>query len=178
MLLSFSQKQSALPPTRRASLRKLSTRLRAFTIIEAVVAMGIVAIAYGMTTQGLLFMNRAAAFSRLRTSARIIVERNILTALSIPYSGAIAPAILAPTAAGGAVYDDDGGGDNLVDLMVQDTGGPVIVRGTLTRIVTLTTTSLDTPNPATDIRKVTFRLNYTYAGRNFSYEITTYRSRS
>ncbi len=172
MLLSFSQKQSTSPPTHRASLRKLAPRLRAFTIIEAVVAMGIVAIAYGMTTQGLLFMNRAAAFSRLRTSARIIVERNILTALSIPYSGAIAPAILALTSASGTVYDDDGGGDNLVDLMVQDTGGPVLVWGTLTRIVTAITNTADA-----DIRRVTFRLDYTYARRNFSYEITTIRSR-
>lgn len=134
--------------------------------------MGIMVTAYMIASQSLLFMNRAAALSRLRTNARIVVERNILQALSIPYTGTTAPGILAITSTTGDVVDDDGGGDGLIDVMTQDSTGPVLVRGTLTRIVSAVA------NPySTDIRRVTFRLDYRYGGKDYNYEITTIRAR-
>ena len=138
--------------------------------MEAVVAMGIMVTAYMIASQSLLFMNRAAALSRLRTNARIVVERYILQALSIPYTGTSAPAILGITT--GAVVDDDGGADGLTNIMTQDSTGPVLVKGTLTRIVTAVANTY-----SADIRRVTFRLNYAYAGKNYTYEISTIRAR-
>ena len=82
------------------------------------------------------------------------------------------PAILTITGSGGVVYDDDGNGDNLVNLMVQDSGGPTLINGTLTRTVT----AVSNPENA-DIRRVTFHLDYTFRGRAFSYEMTTLRTR-
>jgi hypothetical protein len=134
--------------------------------------MGIMVTAYVIASQSLLFMNRAAALSRLRTNARIVVERYILQALSVPYTGTSAPGILGITPAGGAVIDDDGGADGLTNIMTQDSTGPVLVKGTLVKFVTGIANTY-----SADIRRVTFRMNYDYAGKNYTYEITTIRAK-
>ena len=145
----------------------------AFTITEVLVASMVLLISYIALTQSFVVMNRRAAASRLLTNARVIVERNIAQALSVPFTTTAQPAILATTVAAGVTYDDDGNGDNQVNLMVQDSSGTVQIKAVLTRIVTVVA------NPeSADLRRVTFRVAYIYGAKNYTYEMTTVRART
>lgn len=136
------------------------------------VAMGVLALVLMSSITGLLNSNRQAAAYRAMTAARVIVERNIETALATTWNATSTPAILATTTTSGAVYDDDGGNDNKVNIMVQNSSSSnVLLKGTLTRIVT------DEPNPrSAPLKRVTFRINYTFRGRAYSTEMTTLRA--
>ncbi len=145
----------------------------AFTITEVLVASMVLLISYIALTQSFVVMNRRAAASRLLTNARVIVERNIAQALSVPFTTTAQPAILATTVAAGVTYDDDGNGDNQVNLMVQDSSGTVQIKAVLTRIVT----AVANPENA-DLRRVTFRVAYAYRTKNYTFEMTTVRART
>ena len=158
------------PARRLVSLRK---KLRsAFGIAEQVVAMAIVATVLVASVAGLLQSNRQAAVYRALTAARAVVERNIENALNVTYNSTATPAILATTAAGGVVYDDEGDGDNLVDIVVQDsTGTNKLIKGTLTRTVVAEAN----PQSASIIR-ITFSVTFTMRGRNYTTAMTTLRA--
>ena len=151
--------------------RPARSRATGFTIVQAMVAMGVIIICGIAGVQALALVNQKAAAMRLMTNARAVVQRNIDTALCVPFSSTIQPAILALTAPAGAVYDDDGGGDNLVNIALTRAGTDAVVRGTLTRTV-LAEANAD----GADIRRVTFRLDYAYARHTYSYEMTTLRA--
>ena len=144
----------------------------AFTLMEVVVAATLLAIICVAATQAIAITNRRAASSRLMMTARTVVERNIARALNSPFTVSQVPPMLATTAASGVTFDDDGNGDNLVNLMVQDSGGPTIITATLTRIVTAVSNAENA-----DIRQVTFRIDYTFRGRPYSYQMSTVRAR-
>jgi hypothetical protein len=143
-----------------------------FGLLEAIMAMGLIMLIALSTTQTLLVSNRNAATNRVLTAARTIVQRNLDTAMSLRFDGSTVPSVLALT--GSTVVDDDGGGDNQVNILVQKTGATqtVLVKGTLTEIVTAE------PNPPqnADIRRITFRLAYTFQRRNFTVEMTAMRA--
>ncbi|MDB6152052.1 MAG: hypothetical protein JWL90_505 [Chthoniobacteraceae bacterium] len=146
-------------------------------VLIAAVLIGMVAIG---SIQSLTLLNRDAAATRMLTNARAIVQRNIDTALSVTFTSdatSAVPAILALTSAGGAVWDDDAGNVNVVDVALQGSTGTQLVQGVLTRIVTdvAPVDAVDTLDKPV-IRKITFRLDYTYRGRPFSYSLTTMRS--
>jgi hypothetical protein len=122
--------------------------------------------------QGFLRANTQAVSSRLRTSARAVVQRNIEQALTQKFTLSVTPAILALTSPGGVTHDDDGGADNLVSICTEDGTGVATVRGTLTRTVT----PIANPNGA-DIRQITFALAYPNGGKTHSYAATTVRAR-
>lgn len=142
------------------------------TLIELLVASALIVLSIITSTSGLLSANRHASATRVFTAARAIVQRNIDTALSLTFDAAITPAILATTPTSGQVYDDDGGGDNKVQIVVQQDGGAVtMVTGTLTRTVTAQA------NPqGADIRRINFRIAYAFRGKNYSYEMSTVRA--
>jgi hypothetical protein len=162
-----------VPPTVLTS-RTLRRRRQAagLAIVEMLIAMGILAFVLLSSITGLLNANRQAAAYRAMTAARVVVERNIETALATTWNSTSTPAILATTSSSGIVYDDDGGNDSQVNLMVQNsTGSNVLLKGTLLRIV------VDEPNPRNaPLKRVTFRLNYTFRGRAYSTEMTTLRA--
>ena len=135
-------------------------------------AMGMIVVCGAGALRALIEMNRNAAAMRTLAQARAIVQRNIDSVLGVPFDASNSPAVLATTTASGSVYDDDGGGDNLVNISVGRTGIGAVVRGTLTRIVT----AQANPDNA-DIRRVTFRLTYTFGPRPYSFEMTTIRAR-
>jgi type II secretory pathway pseudopilin PulG len=143
----------------------------AFTIVEVMVAVCILMLVTSGGMAALLTINRNSASTRLFTSARAIVQRNIDNALAIPFSSSIQPAILATTS-GAVVYDDDGNGDNLVNMMVATDGVTVPVKGTLYRTV-----SVLADTSGAELRQVTFRIDYTYLRRSFSYQMATVRAR-
>jgi hypothetical protein len=120
----------------------------------------------------LLIANRFAAAGRVLTAARAVVQRNIDTALTTSFTQASTPAILATTPATGTVYDDDGGGDNTVQISVQDNNTAVVASGVLTRTVL---SYSNTDNAV--ILQVTFSLTYSYRGRTETLSMTTFRAR-
>jgi len=136
--------------------------------MTAAVLVGLVAVS---SVQAFGVLNRNAAGNRIITNARVIVQRNIDTALAVTCGKSAIPAILATTPTAGTVYDDDGGAANIVTVVLAGTGGVQLVQGTLTRIVTSVTNT-----DAADIRQITFRLNYTFRARAYAYSLTTMRA--
>jgi len=159
----------SLPLCRHAPMRR--RKLSAFTLVQVMIATGIIVIVGLASVQALMLMNRKAAAMRTLNSARSVVQRNIDTAMGVPFTTTSTPPILAITAATGAVYVDDGSTDNQVNIALLRSGSTAWLRGTLTRTV-LAETNAD----GADIRRVTFSLAYTYRGRPYSFSMTTLRT--
>jgi hypothetical protein len=56
-------------------------------------------------------------------------------------------------------------------VVLQGTAGTQLVQGTLTRIVTAVANA-----DSADIRRITFRLDYTLRGRPYTYQLSTMRA--
>ena len=143
-----------------------------FTLVQVMIATAIIVIVGLASVQALVLMNRKAATMRLLNNARAVVQRNIDTAMGVPFSTSIEPAILVTTSASGSVYDDDGGGDNLVNIALLRAGTSAWLKGTLTRIVVAETNA-----DGADIRRITFNVSYVYRGKTFTYGMTTIRNK-
>jgi len=144
---------------------------RAFTLVEIMIAVGVIAVCGLAAVQALILIDRKATAMRVMTNARAVVQRNIDTALGVPFTSTQQPAILAITSPSGTVYDEDGNGDNLVNVVFLRNGTNTLVKGTLTRIV------ISEPNAQNqDLRRITFVLNYTFRSRSYSYSMTTLRA--
>lgn len=140
------------------------------TLVEVAIGGALLALVAATAMGTLTVLNKNAVSTRIMTNGREVVQRNIEAAIATPFSTTNVPSILATTSASGSTWDDDGGGDNKVAIYT-DRSGTASVLGVLTRIVTKEPNSL-----GADIRRVTFRLNYTLYGRNLSYEMTTIRA--
>lgn len=147
-------------------------KCKAIMLAETMVAAAVLAMVIVGTSHALLIANRLAAASRVLTGARAVLQRNIDTALASTFTQSTVPAILAITPASGQSYDDDGGFDNTIQIAVQDNGTAVVASGTLTRTVVAIANADNA-----DVRKVTFRLQYTYRGRSQLLSMSTIRSR-
>ncbi|HEX8296896.1 MAG TPA: hypothetical protein VF593_11380 [Chthoniobacteraceae bacterium] len=140
-------------------------------LVQVVVAAAMVALCGGAGLRALIEINRKAAAMRILNNARAVVQRNIDTALGVPFSSSVTPPMLALTTAAGSVYDDDGGGDNLVNIVVPRNTANSYIRGTLTRTVLAETNS-----DGVDIRRITFTVSYIYGKKPYSFGMTTLRS--
>lgn len=145
------------------------------TLVEIAVSIALLGLVFVTAAGSLIGLNKHAVGTRLMTNVREIVQRNIETAVAVPFTSASVPPILVLTSTSGVNWDDGAG--NPVPIYKSrdwndntDTGSTKIT-GTLLRIVTAEPNSL-----SADIRRVTFRLNYTLYGRNLSYELTTVRA--
>ena len=139
------------------------------TIVEIAIAVAVIGLLAASAFTTLATLNKSASSTRLMTNVVEIVQRNIETAQGASFTSTNIPPILG--FATNAIWDDDGGGDDLVTIY-STRNGMAVVKGTLLRTVTAE------PNAAgADIRRVTFRLNYTISGRNLSYEMTTLRAK-
>ena len=168
---SVKQIAPALAPiVPRMATRRFSG-VAGIALIQVIMAMGMIALCGAAGLRALIEINRKAAAMRTLAQARAIVQRNVDSALGVPFDRTTTPAILATTPASGTTYDDDGGGDNQVNISVGRSGVGAVTKGTLTRIVTAEA------NPdGADIRRVTFRLTYTYGLKPYTFEMTTLRS--
>jgi hypothetical protein len=164
---------SQLPlPLAQAGMATVRSRGQAgIALIQVIMAMGIIAVCGAAGIRALIEINRKAAAMRTMNQARAIVQRNVDSALGVPFNKTLCPAILAITSASGVVYDDDGNTDNLENIVVGRSGAGAVVRGTLTRIVTAEAN----PDNA-DIRRITFRLTYSYRLKTYNFEMTTIRA--
>lgn len=158
------------PPGLRLKQRQDSA---GFGLMEAIMSMGLIMLIALSTTQAFLTSNRIAATNRVLTAARAIVQRNLDMAMTQRFDSATpTPAIL--NIGSNQIVDDDGGGDNQVNILVEKKSGGtevVLVKGTLRRTVT----AQANPQNAT-IRRVTLTLTYTFQRRNFSVEMTGLRA--
>jgi type II secretory pathway pseudopilin PulG len=145
---------------------------QAFGLLETIVAAMLIGVVAVVSIQSLSVVNKNAEATRLFTNARSIVQRNIDNALSVSASTSAIPPILAFTPPGGVVWDDDAGASNIVTVALQGAAETKLVQGTLTRTV------VPVPNPTdADIRRITFRLEYTYRrAQPYAYELTTIRA--
>jgi prepilin-type N-terminal cleavage/methylation domain-containing protein len=151
------------------TFRRLA-RQRGFTLAELMVAVGVVVIAGMVGVQAMALLNARAASMRIMNNARAIVQRNIDTAMGVPYTSTSVPAILATTPANGTVYVDDGTG-NLENVVYLRNGTTPLITGTLTRTV------VAEPNSAGQaLLRVTFSLSYTYRKHSYTYSMTTLRA--
>src|SRR5687767_14059781 len=103
---------TSLHPVSLAARRGLA----GFSLVQVMVATAIIVIVGLASVQALVMMNRKASVMRTFSNARAVVQRNIDTAMGVPYTLALEPPILALTPVTGFVYDDDGGGDNQVNI--------------------------------------------------------------
>ena len=145
------------------------------TLVEVIVALSLLTLVIVSSTQAFIQANRESAIMRLMTAARGIVQRNIDTALTVGWTSSIEPAILGLTPPTGALYDDDAPPqsitDNVVQIAVMEDGTTASVPGSLWRTV------IEELNPeGAPIRKITFRLDYTYLSRPYSVQMVTDRA--
>jgi hypothetical protein len=153
-----------------AGLAKGSLSESGMTIVEIAIGAALLALVATGAFASLIVLNRNAVKTRIMTNAKEIVQRNIETAVGLPFTAASIPPILATTSTSGAVWDDDGGGDNLETIYVSRDGTQKMT-GTLLRTVQ------SEPNAVNaDLRRVTFHLDYSIFGKSASYEMTTIRA--
>lgn len=140
------------------------------TIVEIAMGMAVLGIVATGALASFITLNKNAVRTRIMTNAKEVVQRNIETAVGLPFLSTSTPAILATTGTTGAVWDDDGGSDNLITIYTSRDGTQKVT-GTLTRTVR------PEPNSANaDVRRVTFHLDYSIFGIPASYEMTTIRA--
>jgi len=163
---------------RRFALRGRQ-RENGFTLLEVVAAM-IVAVVLGViVTGGFLMSQKMAASGRIRTQARVILQRNIDLALSIPFTGVSTPPSLELTVGQslpGVPFNDPTlpppSQVGQVPLLVSSNDGAPLVTGTLWRHCE----ELDNPDKAV-IHRITFTVRYDYLGSAQEISLTTLRSR-
>lgn len=138
------------------------------TLVEIAIGVAVLGLVAAAAIATLIVLNKNAVSTRIMTNAREIVQRNIEGAVGAPFTSTSIPPILAT--ASGAVWDDDGGGDNL-ETIYTSRDGTAKITGTLLRTVQTEANAV-----GADIRRVTFHLDYSIFGRPMSYEMTTIRA--
>ena len=155
------------------SLRNL---VAGVSLIEVAIAMGVACLVGAGAVVALLMSERFSAQARLQTNARAIVLRNIEETQGVVWTKATGiPDMLVTTSATGVLYDDTNSGSTVEKIAVLRSGTNVLVSGSLTRI------SVPEPTLITGIavtaQRVTYRVDYSYRGKKFSYAATTIRAR-
>ena len=144
------------------------------TLVEIAIGAAVLGLVAATAIACLTILNKNALSSRIVSSAREIVQRNIEAAVGSPFTTTSPPSngILNLTTASGAVWDESGGSNPVTIYTSRD--GTATITGTLTRTVVAEPNAVPAPTP--DIRRVTFRLDYTLLKRPLSYEMTTIRA--
>lgn len=170
-----------LPPRLPAtSLRRPFSRRHCladgFSFIEVITAMTVTAIVGVSIIGGLIAAQRFSAATRLATNARVILKRNLDTALNVKFTSATTPDILAITAPEGEIFNalepQTTGTNPLAIPIALDSKDKAYVSGTLKRIVTTAA------NPANAvILRVTFTIDYDFQGHRNTQSLSSIRSR-
>jgi len=158
-------------------LRQPLLRTGGFSMLEVIASMVITVIVASAVIATLLNSQTFAARTRLMTNARLIVQRNVETALGIAFTSVSQPDMLKKTEnANGEIFRENGGQSDTMTVAITG-DGDTVVEGTLRRIVT---ELRDDEKPAdartAAIRRVVFRIDYQYLGRDYSYELSTIRA--
>jgi len=147
--------------------RHQKRHLRAFTLVEIVVAIGIFGFVVSGIILALLQLNSMAAFGRSISNAKELCQEHIEKVLTVPYDSAGAiPALLTNQVE-----------TNNVLIFVNQDDTTVIIPGQRTTTVS----KADVANPLNDpilnaVLQITVRVEYKYRGINTSYEMYTMRT--
>jgi prepilin-type N-terminal cleavage/methylation domain-containing protein len=136
---------------------------RGFTLVEALFAVVLLGMAFSGGLYALSFSNRVAAAARCSTVARIAAQAEVDRLLGAIYSP---PGVIPPEFTSGPDPQV-----RTVDLYLPTHDGGSTVQGTRT----LTVQEID-PTGRPRLLRITVRVEYTYRGRPYSYEIATLRS--
>lgn len=154
------------------------------TLVEVMVAVGILALTTVGGISAFTLLNNYAASNRNLTSAKELCQERIEQALGMGFQP---PAILpqvngyyilgqasnwsrSNNLATGPTSEVTTSTENNVNVYLQQDGQTVLVPGTRT-------TSIVCPNAAqTDVAQFTVKVNYTYRGKPFTYQMTTLRT--
>ncbi|MEP6668427.1 MAG: type II secretion system protein [Chthoniobacter sp.] len=132
----------------------------AFTLVEVMVAVMVLAITAVTVTQALLQLNRQAAISRLTNAAKAEALSRIQQVSQCAYDPTATPVVIPTILAVGTTT-------TAVDLGSSTTG-----LGSIPGTATWTVASLGTSN----ILSVKCTIAYTYLSKQLSYELFTYKS--
>jgi prepilin-type N-terminal cleavage/methylation domain-containing protein len=144
--------------------------LLGFTLVELMIATAVITIVGIAGVQALAMMNSKAEAMRILNNARAAVQRDIDTAMGVPYTKTAVPAILATTPSTGSVYVDSGTG-SLETVVLMSNGTTPFITGTMTRTVVA---QANAQNQA--LLNITFSLTYAYRKHNYTYSMTTLRA--
>ena len=146
----------------------------AFTIIEIVVAVGVLGLACAATMQVLLRMNQNAALSRLRTGAGTVAQNHIDYLLSIqPFNPQRAPAQIPPELAIGTT--DTGSDSNpTVPIYKDPISGEVSVYGWRRTVIKRIDQQVNGVN--IELRSAAVTVSYRFRGRPLSVTMSTLRT--
>ncbi len=172
----------------------------AFTIVEVMIAMAILAIAIGASILALTQMNKAAQASRLYTGAQAVAQNHLDDAFNADWNslGAVAPRApltigthyVIPNTNDGdsdgliAYYDQDEAdpysysstdpGSNLVPIYEEDpiTNSGVVIMGN----VRIDTTDVAPAGATYGLRQIVVTVNYSYDRRPRQVQLTSLRS--
>ncbi len=140
------------------------------SLVEIAIAVALLGLVVTAAIATLITLNKNAVGARVMTSAREVVQRNIETAIGVPFNSSTEPNILKVTTTTGGELWDDAGGTSPVNIYASR-DGTTSITGTLKRLV------VAEPNPVSaDLRRVTFNLDYTMYGRKLSYQMSTIRA--
>ncbi len=150
----------------RNKVEKFHSR-RAFSIVEVLVSVTVLALLGTGAIAGLLSINRTVATNRFATNAQAIAQTRIDRILGEPYpQGCAPPAELTPgtvTQTGVPIYADP----------VSNT---VIVAGTVTTTVNDLSRTIVPGAPTSRLFQATVAVSYTYGGKPASVALTTVRT--
>lgn len=135
-------------------------KIRAFTIVEILVAVGVLAIASIAMTQAMLVLNKNSAVARTKNLAKALVLSRIQEVAAVTYDTSATPQVISPLLSLGTTTESVNIGDASTGL------------GNLPGTLTWTVASVGTIG----VRSIRCRVAYTFMGRSQSYEQFTYRS--
>ncbi len=130
------------------------------TLVEIAIAVAILGLMAAGAMAALTVLNKNAASARLMSNASEIVQRNIEAAIGSPFTSSTEPDILKQHPRVEALGMKQAGA--VPSPFIQAATEPEQLQGILTRIVTAESNS-----PGADIRRVTFRLDYSRLRRPF-----------
>ena len=133
---------------------------RAFTIIEILVAVGVLAVTTIAMTQSMLVLNRNSAIARVKNLTKALVLSRIQEVAAVTYDYNATPQVIPTILNIGTTTENVNIGDASTGL------------GNMPGTLTWTVAAVG----SIGIRSVKCRVAYTYMGRAQSYEQLTYRS--
>jgi prepilin-type N-terminal cleavage/methylation domain-containing protein len=147
---------------------------RAFTLIEAMIAIALIGLAASATFAAIGKLNEYASISRLYTSAETVAQNQIDRILSdSPFNPSWNP----PQIPASLVPDSQRGGplvQNQVPIYTDPATGEVSVMGTVTTSVVDTGTSLN--GSSLNVYRATVTVNYQFRNRKFAVVMSTLRT--
>ncbi|MES2569829.1 MAG: type II secretion system protein [Verrucomicrobiota bacterium] len=151
---------------------KIRKQTFAFTILEAVMAIGVMGIATSATIASLLKMNNNAALSRARTGASTVAQNQIDYLLSIqpynPQRNQIPPELAVGTTSVGSAANPT------IPIYIDPVSNLALVKGYMTTEITDMNQKVNNIN--TNLRRANVRVFFKFKGQDYITVMSTLRA--